>query len=326
MKPSAGIPCVFGVLAALAFPYPANAAPEPVMMNLPTGSRVASWTLPAVSDRQHKTPIIFLHGGPGLYVEDRRLEEGAVFRQLGFPTIYFDQAGGGRSDRLPVSEYSFARAVADLDSLRVSLGQDRVILWGNSYGAALAAVYAQQYPDRVAALILTSPGMFPGLDAKRDYSVTARDKVEYSPAIRDAIGRIDRSPAEAEKQISQAAAGQLFDQIVSEELLDGVVCKGAAVRPPALPGGGNLYAARAIFRDVKRAKLPPKSAAHIPTLIIRGTCDFIPASSAERYQSFLGGKLVTVQGTGHGLLEHREEVDAALRGFVENELGALRLP
>lgn len=317
---------MFGALAAAAMPFAVVAAPEPVMVNLPTGSRVASWTLPAVADRKHQTPIIFLHGGPGLYVEDRRLEEGEVFRQLGFPTVYFDQAGGGRSDRLPVAEYSFARAVADLEALRVSLGQDRIILWGNSYGAALAAVYAQQFPDRVAALILTSPGMFPGLDAKRDYSITARDKVEYSPSIRDAISRIDRSASEAEKQISQAAAGQLFDQIVSEELLDGVVCKGASIRPPALPGGGNLYAARAISRELKRAKLPPDSAAHVPTLIIRGTCDFIPASSAERYRSFFGGKLVTVQGTGHGLLEDREEVEAALRRFVENDLDALRLP
>jgi len=296
------------------------------MMDLQTGSRVASWTLPATSEVKKQTPIIFLHGGPGLYVEDRRLEEGAVFRELGFSTIYFDQAGGGRSDRIPVADYSLARAVADLEALRAALGQTRVILWGNSYGAALAALYAQQFPNHVAGLILTSPGMFPGLDAKRDYSVTARDKVEYSPAIRDAVNRIDRSPAEAEKQISQAAAGQLFDEIVSEELLNGVVCKGSSVRPPALPGGGNLYASRAIFRDVKYAKLPAESAAHVPTLIIRGRCDFIPASSAERYRSFFGGKLVTIQNTGHGLIEHRDEVDSALRGFAENDLAALRLP
>ncbi len=307
-------------------PWSAAAAPPPVMVDLPTGSRVASWTFPAASEVKQQTPIIFLHGGPGLYVEDRRIEEGAVFRELGFPTIYFDQAGSGRSDRLPVAAYSLARAVADLEALRAALGHDHVILWGNSYGASLAAVYTQQYPDRVAALILTSPGMFPGFDAKRDYSVTARDKVEYSPAIRDAVSRIDRSPAEAEKQISQAAAGQLFDQIVSEELLNGVVCKDATVRPPALPGGGNLYASRAIFRDVKRAKLAAESAAHVPTLIIRGTCDFIPASSAQRYQTFFGGKLVTVQGTGHGLIEHRNEVDAALREFVSHDLAALRLP
>lgn len=315
---------VFGALTFVTMPLSAVAAPPPVMVPLPTGSRVASWTISATSDVKRATPIIFLHGGPGLYVEDRRLDEGAVFRELGFSTIYFDQAGGGRSDRLPVSEYSLARAVADLEALRVSLGHDHVILWGNSYGAALAAVYAQQFPDRVAALILTSPGVFPGFDAKRDYSVTARDKVEYSSAIRDAINRIDRSPSEAERQISQAAAGQLFDQLVSEELLNGVVCKGATVRPPPLPGGGNLYASRAIFRDVKHVKLPAESAAHVPTLIIRGTCDFIPASSAERYRSFFGGKLATVQGTGHGLMEHRDEVDAALRAFAGNDLAALR--
>jgi pimeloyl-ACP methyl ester carboxylesterase len=315
---------VLAAMAAVAIPCAVVAAPPPVMLSLSTGSRVASWTLPATSGVKRQTPIIFLHGGPGLYTEDRRLEEGAVFRQLGFSTIYFDQAGGGRSDRLPVAEYSLARSVADLEALRVSLGQDRVILWGNSYGAALATLYAQQFPNRVAALILTSPGVFPGLDSKRDYSVTARDKVEYAPAVRDAIDRIDRSPVEAEKRLSQATAGELFDQLVGEELLNGAVCKGASVRPAALPGGGNLYVQRAIARDLKRAELPGESPMRVPTLIIRGTCDFIPKRSAERYRAFFRGELVAVEGTGHGLIEHREMVDAALRAFAGNELASTR--
>lgn len=293
------------------------------MTSLPTGSRIATWTLPATSGAKHQTPIIFLHGGPGLYTEDRRMDEGGVLRNLGFSTIYFDQAGGGRSDRLPVSEYSLARAVADLEALRAALGHDRIILWGNSYGAALATLYAQKFPDRVAALILTAPGMFPGLDGKRDYRVTARDKVEYSPAISDAIKRIDRSPVKAEATLSQADAGQLFDQLVGDELLNGVVCKGASVRPSPLPGGGNLFAQRAIFRDLKRTKLPAESAVNLPTLIIRGTCDFIPSSSAERYRSFFEGKLVTVEGTGHGLIERRETVDEELSAFAVNELAAI---
>lgn len=310
-------------LASVAIPCAVAAAPPPVMTSLSTGSRIASWTLPATSGVKHQTPIIFLHGGPGLYTEDRRMEEGSVLRDLGFSTIYFDQAGGGRSDRLPVTEYSLARAVADLEALRAALGHDRIILWGNSYGAALATMYAQTFPDRVAALILTAPGMFPGHDGKRNYSVTARDKVEYSPAISDAIKRIDRSPVKAEKTLSQGEAGKLFDQIVGDELLNGVVCKGASVRPPPLPGGGNLYAQRAIFRDLKRAKLPAQSAVRPPTLIIRGTCDFIPSSSAERYRAFFGGKLITVEGTGHGLIEHRATVDAALSAFAVSELAAI---
>ena len=315
---------LFALMAAVALPCAVIAAPPPVMVSLSTGSRIATWTLPATSGAKHQTPIIFLHGGPGLYTQDRRLEEGSVLRELGFSIIYFDQAGGGRSDNLPVSEYSLARAVADLEALRASLGQDRIILWGNSFGAALATLYAQQFPDRVAALILTSPGVFPGVEVKRDYSVTARDNVEYSPEVRDAINRIDRSPVEAEKLLSQAAAGKLFDQLVGDELLNGVVCKGASVRPPALPGGGNLYAQRAIFRDLKRAKLPTESSVPLPTLIIRGSCDYIPKSSAERYRSYFKGKLIPVEGSGHGLIEHRQTVDAALSAFAAYELASTR--
>lgn len=296
---------IIGVLLTATMPCVLAATPPPVMLTLSTGSRIASWTLPAVAGVNHRTPIIFLHGGPGLYTEDRRLEEGSVFRNLGFSTLYFDQAGGGRSDRLAVSEYSLGRAVADLEALRALLGEERIILWGNSYGAALATLYAQRFPDRVAALILTSPGAFPGSDPKRNYAVTARDKVEYSPAVRDAIDRIDRSASNAEKQLSQIAAGQLFDQLVSAELLDGVVCKGASVRPPALPGGGNLYAQRAIVRDLRRAVLPTQTSMVMPTLIVRGSCDFVPRSSAERYRLFFNGKLVDIEGTGHGLIENR---------------------
>lgn len=296
----------------------------PVMMSLATGSRVAVWTVPAVTAPARATPILFLHGGPGLYVEDRRIAEGGVFRQRGFTTIYFDQAGGGRSDRLPVTDYSLQRAISDLEALRLALGSEQLILWGNSYGADLATLYAQRFPQRVAALILTSPGLFPGLDAKRDYSMTARDKVVYSPAIRDAVSRIDRSPAAAEKQISQAEAGKLFDELVGEELIEGVVCKNTAVRPPPLPGGGNLYAQRAIFRDLKKMRPPEKSNVSVPAIVIRGGCDFIPAASAERYSAFFRARLVAIPDTGHGLLERHDLVDAALAAFATNELASIR--
>jgi pimeloyl-ACP methyl ester carboxylesterase len=300
----------------------AIAQPAPTMTKMSTGSELAVWqVVPAKTAR--KTPIIFLHGGPGLYTEARRFDEGQPLRDAGFTTIYFDQAGGGKSARLKASEYSLDRAVLDLEALRVSLGQEKLILWGNSYGASLAAVYADRYPDRVAAVLLTAPGMFPGFDGKRDYSRTNRDKVVYSKAVTKAVGLIDSKGAAAEAKLSQSEAGLLFDEFAKAELIEGVVCKGSAVTPPPLPGGGNLYAQRFLFRDVKKLKFVPKQSPTRPVLILRGECDYLPMESAEKYRAMLGGRIQMIEKSGHGLLENTAAYQAALTRFAVEDLKSI---
>jgi pimeloyl-ACP methyl ester carboxylesterase len=187
---------------AIAIPLSAAPMPAPQMKALSTGSELAIWSL-APEKPVHATPIVYLHGGPGLYTEGRRLDEGAVFRAAGFTTIYFDQVGGGQSKRLKATEYSIDRAVYDLEALRISLGQEKLILWGNSYGASLAALYSSRFPLRVSALILTSPGSFPGTDAKRSYSLTNRGSVSLGKELSVAVGKIDKKGAAAETEVSQ---------------------------------------------------------------------------------------------------------------------------
>jgi pimeloyl-ACP methyl ester carboxylesterase len=306
-----------GLIASSAF-----AQPAPTMTKISTGSELAVWKL-APSKTMHQTPIIFLHGGPGLYTETRRLDEGQPLRDAGFTTIYFDQAGGGKSARLKASEYSLDRAVLDLEALRVALGQERLILWGNSYGASLAAVYADRYPDRVAAILLTAPGMFPGFDGKRDFANTNRDKVVYSKDLTKAVGLIDSKGGEAEAKLSQAEAGLLFDEFAKAELIEGVVCKGSSVTPPPLSGGGNLYAQRLLSRDVKKLKFTPKKATERPVLIVRGTCDYLPMDSAEKYRAMLGGRIEMIERTGHGLLENPAAYQAALKRFATEDMKAI---
>ena len=109
---------------------PILAAPAtPVMTAVATGSNLAVWKLPADA-RPRATPVLFLHGGPGLYTEARRFDEAAVMRAAGFDTIFFDLAGGGRSARLAAGDYGLDRAIADVEALRIALGKDQLVLWG----------------------------------------------------------------------------------------------------------------------------------------------------------------------------------------------------
>ncbi len=298
---------------------PAWADPAPVMTRLSTGSEVAVWTLPAAAAAAKVTPVVFLHGGPGLYTEARRFAEGAPLRAAGFTTVYFDQAGGGRSARLPAAAYSLDRAVGDLEALRIALGKDRLVLWGNSWGASLATVYASRFPNRVAGLILTSPGMFPGMDGKRDYRRTNRDKVTYKAETIAAIAKIDSQGASAETTLPQDRAGKLFDELVASELIEAMVCKKSTARIDALPGGGNLYANRLLSRGLKTVKLAPMPA-NVPTVVIRGACDFLQPANAERYRAAFGGALVTIANDGHGLIENRTATGAALGAFANDVL------
>lgn len=85
------------------------------------------------------TPLLVLHGGPG----GSAMDEDVLF-ELGSerPVIYYDQLGGGRSDRpSDPSLWTVERFVEELGQVRAALGLDEVHLLGHSWGTMLAAAY-----------------------------------------------------------------------------------------------------------------------------------------------------------------------------------------
>jgi proline iminopeptidase len=297
------------------------------VMELSTGSRVAVWRRPA-DVRKHRTPVVFLHGGPGMYTQASKIAEGATLRAAGFDTVYFDQAGGGASPSLPVREYTFERAIADVEALRTRLGADRLVLWGNSYGASLAAAYTAAHPERVAGLLLTSPGTFPGTPAVRDYTPTNfRGDSGASGRLLLTGLLLSRNPELAENLSNQAEAGAMVDQTTGDAV-SGFVCRGAddrKVQAEAAAGhGGNLFANQLITPGVTAFRMP-KPTVGVPTLVVHGACDFIPRANAERYLGFAQpSRLVEVPGDGHSLHLNRNVVDAAVRTFAAGDLARVR--
>lgn len=101
--------------------------------------------------------VVFLHGGPGSnfrgavhYIEPLAGGDHAI--------VLYDQRGGGLSEL--VTDPALVTAedhVRDLEALRVHLGVERMTLIGHSWGAGLAAMYADRHPGRVDRLVLVSP-------------------------------------------------------------------------------------------------------------------------------------------------------------------------
>jgi proline iminopeptidase len=97
-------------------------------------------------------PVLVLHGGPGGGCSPgmRRFFDPKHYR-----AILFDQRGCGRSTpSASVENNTTWDLVADIERIRAELGIDRWIVFGGSWGACLALIYAQTHPDRVTRLVL----------------------------------------------------------------------------------------------------------------------------------------------------------------------------
>lgn len=123
-------------------------------------------------------PVIILSGGPGVSAH----QEDDLAKELSkkYRAILFDQRGTGRSWTEPFDSttINLTAALNDLDTLRQHLKQKKLIISGHSWGAILAAAYAEKYPSKVRSLILIGPGeldlqMTPVVNA----SIHVRDQI-----------------------------------------------------------------------------------------------------------------------------------------------------
>jgi len=103
-------------------------------------------------------PVLFLHGGPGSRSRPshRRFFDPAFYR-----IVLFDQRGCGLSTPSgSTAANTTQHLVADVEALRRSLGVERWLLFGGSWGSTLALACAIAHPASVAGLVLR--GVFLG--------------------------------------------------------------------------------------------------------------------------------------------------------------------
>jgi len=104
------------------------------------------------------TPLILLHGGPG-WPESRLFRHFNAPLEKTFTVVYWDQRGAGKSydSRIPKSSMTVEQFIADLDELvdvvRKRLGQEKVAIFGHSWGSALGVLYAARFPEKVEAYV-----------------------------------------------------------------------------------------------------------------------------------------------------------------------------
>lgn len=97
-------------------------------------------------------PVVVLHGGPGGGCSPAM---GRYFDPKHYRIVLFDQRGCGRSrPHASVEANTTWHLVHDIELIRATLGIEKWLVFGGSWGATLSLVYAQTHPQRAAALIL----------------------------------------------------------------------------------------------------------------------------------------------------------------------------
>lgn len=96
--------------------------------------------------------VIFLHGGPGSGCNENHRR---YFNPDKYRIILFDQRGSNRSTpNGDVENNSTQDILNDIEAIRKTLNINKWCLFGGSWGATLALLYAEQYPQHVEGIIL----------------------------------------------------------------------------------------------------------------------------------------------------------------------------
>jgi proline iminopeptidase len=254
---------------------------------VPVDDGVALWT---ATGGRGSAPVVLCHGGPGMwdYLQPVAESLASVAR-----VHRWDQRGCGRSDR--VGPYSFARCIADLESLRRHFGHERWFAVGHSWGAGLALRYSLAHPDRVLGVLYVS-GTGAGqawraaYRRESDRRLTARQRER-----RDALARRARTAAEEREW---RVLSYMTD--VADPRRAVAIASGFADVPFAI----NVECNRALVDEEKRTVETDllASCRHLdaPVLVVHGSGDPRPASALEPMLAALPrAEFVLMAGVGH---------------------------
>lgn len=256
--------------------------------------------------RQDGVPVVFLHGGPGsgCSAEHRRF-----FNPSRFRAVLFDQRGCGRSTPLAELKHNTtAHLVADIERIRESLGIERWIVFGGSWGSLLALAYAGRHPSRVAGLVLR--GIFLGSENELRHYVNDVDGA--APIAWKAFA--EAIPVKERSDLLRAYTSRMLtgDIVASRRWLD---YERALLGEPPLadaPDAQRLakttiqahYLAHACFTEVAELLDECEHLRHLPICIVQGRRDPVcPPRAAELLHCALPhAALHYVETGGHNAL------------------------
>jgi proline iminopeptidase len=292
--------------------------PNTKYWELRTGSNIGYTKIEAI-ESERKSPIIYLHGGPGGMIKDNVIEVLKPLRSQGYDIYFYDQIGSGHSDRLKdIKQYSVKRHQKDLKEIVSIIRANKVILIGNSWGSCLAINYLQDYTEDVEKIILTGPGPILPINKAMLSEIPPDSLSLIEPEYSNKEGN-EKAYNWRSKMILKwayqfnsklASDGEVdnFFTYLNQELSKSTDCK--LKEHKNYEGGGGYYSHIMTvnsFKDVTNERNKLKDI-NIPILIIRGQCDNQKWGYTKEYLDlFKNSKLEIIGGVGHDIINGKRE-------------------
>lgn len=260
-------------------------------------------------------PVVVLHGGPGGGVSPgmRRF-----FDPSHYHVILFDQRGCGRSTpHACVENNTTGHLIRDIEMIRERLNIDSWKVFGGSWGAALALLYAQAHPEHVSHLFLR--GVFLMTQSELDWFYgggAGRFFPEEWRAFREAI------PDDEQDDLIAAYHKRLFGDDTAAQVECARVWTGWESALASLQNKGrgspsgayakafarlecHYFANKGFLREDGQIFANMDRIAHIAGTIVQGRYDMIcPPQMAERlHRAWPGSELKITPTDGHALSE-----------------------
>jgi proline-specific peptidase len=265
-------------------------------------------------------PLLTLHGGPGAghdYLEP--LERLASNR----PVIFYDQLGCGKSDQPDDrSLWRIERFVAEVDTVRQTLGLEQVHLLGQSWGGWLAIEYMLSHPQGIVSLVLASTSAsIPQFVAEAKRLITAFPLEIYQTLERyEAIGDYHHPDYEAAVLEFYKRHVCRLDPWPAPLLRAGANLKNNAVYETM--NGPSEFIVNGNLKDWDRTDRLGEIT--VPTLITVGRHDELTPTCAETlHQGISNSQMVIFEKSSH--MAHLEEEDSFLE-VVADFIGNIERP
>ncbi|MCB9377371.1 MAG: proline iminopeptidase-family hydrolase [Holophagales bacterium] len=157
-----------------------------------------------------KVKVLVLHGGPGFsheYLEGLD----TIFPKAGVEYYMYDQLGSGCSDKPEEPElWEIPRFVDEVEQVRVALGlgPENFVLYGQSWGGALAIEYALAHPGNLKGMVISN--MMSSIPA---YNVYAHDVLQpaMDPAALAEILAIEAKKDYANPRYEELLMGHFYN-------------------------------------------------------------------------------------------------------------------
>jgi pimeloyl-ACP methyl ester carboxylesterase len=219
--------------------------------------------------------------------------------------VVLDPRGYGASTpAASPAAYGLADHAADLEDLRVELGEDRVAVFGHSGGAVVAMAWAARYPERVRSLVLSNsvPPWSDPEGSGRFFAVvdSRRGEPWFDEAFEALLGQAGLSGKPENEAVETRR--RMFHLFIADPLAPGAVEFLERISR-SLP----LEESERVYHDETGPGFdlrPDLSRVEAPVLVITGEMD--PATGGAYYAEataavFPNARAVVVPGAGHGL-------------------------